>query len=139
MGVPQFFSWLSRKYKGIVSSGYNGDCDALLMDFNCLIYQVWRDLSYSEYETLKDKPKSFIENRIIEEVIKYLKRIIFDIVKPQQYVYVAFDGTVPRAKMNQQRFRRFKKDVLDEIDKNIAEKYGIFKEKIWECRRGRNQ
>ncbi len=41
-------------------------------------------------------------------IMHYLDRIISQIVKPKVSVFMAIDGVAPRAKLNQQRSRRFR-------------------------------
>ena len=42
-------------------------------------------------------------NEIFDKILQLLK-----IVKPTKLLYIAIDGPAPKAKLNQQRMRRFK-------------------------------
>jgi 5'-3' exoribonuclease 1 len=47
------------------------------------------------------------EDEMVVAIFAYLDKL-FHIVKPQKVIFMAIDGVAPRAKMNQQRARRFK-------------------------------
>ena len=55
------------------------------------------------------------ERDMLLGIMHYLDRIITQIVKPKVSVYMAIDGVAPRAKLNQQRSRRFRsaKDMAE--------------------------
>jgi 5'-3' exonuclease len=58
-------------------------------------------------------------DEIFRNVCYYLDRVIGDMIQPKQVVYMAIDGVAPRAKLNQQRSRRYRSGREGEIETNI--------------------
>jgi len=52
-------------------------------------------------------PQPQSEQEIFDNIFEYTEKVI-NIVKPQKVIYLAIDGVAPRAKLNQQRSRRFR-------------------------------
>lgn len=103
MGVPAFFRWLSRKYPLIVKNHTRGDdmkqnYDNLYLDMNGIIHPCTHP---------EDKPPPQTEEEMFIAIQEYID-MIMKMVKPKKLLYMAVDGVAPRAKMNQQRSRRFR-------------------------------
>ncbi|KAJ1656552.1 5'-3' exoribonuclease 2 [Dispira simplex] len=130
MGVPAFFRWVSRKYEKITQPvteeapnevdgqvvpvdlqgpNLNGvEFDNLYLDMNGIIHPC----ANPREEGIK-RPTS--EEDIMVSIFKYIDRI-FAMVRPRKLVYMAIDGVAPRAKMNQQRARRFQADRARKLE-----------------------
>lgn len=132
MGIAQYFSTIVKSHPDIFK-GWSADfsCDYLYFDFNCLVYKVYNLLNLNEKEKLLTMSNDNIEKKIIDEVIKYMKNIIDEIAKPSKLVYIGIDGVVPRAKMVQQRFRRFSGFKQSAMEKEVKSQFGVEEKSVW--------
>lgn len=114
MGVPAFFRWLSKKYPSIVvqaddaSQTQSYHFDNLYLDMNGIIHPCTHP---------ENKPPPETEQDMFLAIYDYIE-MIMKIVRPKKLLYMAVDGVAPRAKMNQQRSRRFRASQ-ESIEKKI--------------------
>ena len=120
MGVPQFFSFLRRRYPEIVQSVPPSKVASLSIDMNSLFHQAAGktygyadDGSLSAYEKEKRmKQAEETEPEILKmELFSTIWTMVITIVNnihPQDALIIAVDGMAPMAKIQQQRQRRYK-------------------------------
>jgi 5'-3' exoribonuclease 1 len=103
MGVPKFYRWLSERYplinQAIGDSTLLPGFDNLYLDMNGIIHTA------THGNDGMSKVKG--EHEVVLLMIAYIDKIV-KIAKPTKVLYLAIDGVAPRAKMNQQRSRRFR-------------------------------
>lgn len=103
MGVPALFGWLRRRHPDIAVPADAAACDTLFLDWNGGIHPACR----SVLEGNAHRPREELEAAMVSSATAYLARVV-RACPPRRGLYVAIDGVAPRAKMNQQRSRRYK-------------------------------
>ncbi|KAG6833818.1 hypothetical protein H0H87_011752 [Tephrocybe sp. NHM501043] len=146
MGVPALFRWLSKKYPKIIypveeeeeihvpdedgtsvtipvsmaQPNPNGtEFDNLYLDMNGIVHPCTHP---------EGKPAPETEEEMMVEVFKYTERVV-NMIRPRKLLFMAIDGVAPRAKMNQQRSRRFR-SAQEAKDKEDARKESVA---LWEA------
>ncbi|GFH21039.1 single-stranded RNA 5'-_3' exonuclease, partial [Haematococcus lacustris] len=102
MGIPKFYRWLSERYpllnQKVTATEGPPEIDNLYLDMNGIIHNC----THANQREVK-----LGEDDMMLRIFDYIDKLI-QIIKPQKLLFMAIDGCAPRAKMNQQRSRRFK-------------------------------
>jgi 5'-3' exoribonuclease 1 len=120
MGVPKFFRWLSERYPSIsmlIAESRIPEFDSLYLDMNGIIHNCTH--SDSDSPTFR-----MTEDQMFIAIFNYIEHL-FGKIKPKKLFYMAVDGVAPRAKMNQQRARRFRTALDAENAKEKAIQQGM--------------
>ena len=120
MGVPKFFRWMSERYPAIsqlIADNRIPEFDCLYLDMNGIIHNCTHKDS--------DSPTfRMTEDKMFIDIFNYIEHL-FGKIKPEKLFFMAIDGVAPRAKMNQQRARRFRTALDAEQAREKAVKQGL--------------
>ena len=129
MGIPSYYKFLCDKNPKIIRKEYVKNVKnvknskvILCLDFNCIVYYCLHKMA--PY----DGDLGPYETKLINEVCKYVEHIWK--ASGAEETYIAVDGVVPMAKMKQQRLRRFKSVVLEELE--VQQGVRPFSQPVWD-------
>ncbi|SCN60086.1 exonuclease, putative [Plasmodium chabaudi chabaudi] len=101
-GIPRMYKWLTSYYptvrEELINDGEKKKVDIFYIDMNGVIHHCTH--------ANKDALPIYDEHELFSNILHYLKNLFY-LIKPQKLVYIGVDGVSPKAKMNQQRKRRF--------------------------------
>ncbi|KAI1796936.1 exonuclease II [Ganoderma leucocontextum] len=103
MGIPKFFRYISERYpltSQLIQENKIPEFDNLYVDFNGIIHNC-------SHPNDEDAHFRLTEEQIFTSIFAYVDHL-FGKIKPKKLFFMAVDGVAPRAKMNQQRSRRFR-------------------------------
>ncbi|XP_012251889.2 5'-3' exoribonuclease 1 isoform X2 [Athalia rosae] len=119
MGVPKFFRYMSERYpclSEVVREYQIPEYDNLYLDMNGIIHICSHPNDFDFHFRIS-------EEKIFRDIFHYIE-ILFRMIQPQKLFFMAVDGVAPRAKMNQQRGRRFRSAKDAEIMEAKAKEKG---------------
>lgn len=112
MGIPKFFRYISERWPMIsqlIDESQIPEFDNLYLDMNSILHTC-------THANDDDVTKRVSEEEVFAKIFSYIDHL-FHTIKPKQTFYMAIDGVAPRAKMNQQRARRFRTAI--DAEKNL--------------------
>lgn len=113
MGIPFYYKHIVSTYKPILKDKIP-TCNRLYIDFNSIIHQC--------AGAIVSKEKTYTHGDIIQSIIQETNQLI-DKVQPSDLVFIGIDGVAPRAKMVQQRKRRYITAYKNELIKDACERF----------------
>ncbi|KAF8974660.1 XRN 5'-3' exonuclease N-terminus-domain-containing protein [Flammula alnicola] len=146
-GVPALFRWLSKNIPKLVIYPVSEEEDTKVPgedgeNITIPINMAMPNPNGTEFDNLyldmngivhpcthpEGKPAPETEEEMMLEIFKYTERVV-NMIRPRKLLFMAIDGVAPRAKMNQQRSRRFR-SAQEAKDKEAARKESVL---LWEA------
>ena len=126
MGIAGLFRTLVKKYPGIIRpfKDARAPVDALYIDANSMLHpQSQTVLKKIRHMSSVPAPEE-LEAMIATAFCEYLRALCVD-VDPKELLYVAVDGPAPRAKIHQQRQRRYKSSKVRQLSDQWYRELGL--------------
>ena len=112
MGIPSYFSYIVKNHANIIKKfNHTIQVNNLYLDCNSIIYDAVHNIDFN--------------NLVISDIDTIIRAVCVKIdeyialLKPDNTIYIAFDGVAPVAKLEQQRSRRYKSLYQNTISKSI--------------------
>ena len=152
MGIPKYFRWVVKKYPDVLVSEATSSTgiriSTLYLDANCLIHpcvretldeygptlleEHFQDYRDNKYDMVNCTGKySKLEKKMFENIVQYIYYLC-TFAKPTQLLFVAIDGIAPRAKMKQQRSRRYRSQKEKQLLRSLYAKHGTVRHRQWD-------
>lgn len=127
MGIPFYFGEIiskspAAKRFNMIADKLPKPCSRFFLDFNSIIHPC-------SAQTVAKLNKEVVVgeslySQIFENIADYTMKLI-DIAQPKDMVYIAVDGVAPRAKMHQQRKRRYLSSQRNKHISQFKKRHGI--------------
>lgn len=105
MGVHYFYTWVTRRYP-LFKKQYDPEVipgiDNLYLDLNGVLYKCAKD----DKAIFRDILDGKTAEQIYASIFNYINYLV-NHIRPRKRLVIAIDGVAPRAKMNNQRQRRY--------------------------------
>ena len=113
MGIPSYFSYIVKNHANIIKkiSDYTIQVNNLYLDCNSIIYDAVHNIDFTK---LVESDADTIIRVVCAKIEEYI-----NLLKPDNIIYIAFDGVAPVAKLEQQRSRRYKSLYQTNISRSI--------------------
>jgi 5'-3' exonuclease len=116
MGIPSYFSYIVKNHAKIIRrfDAKTLTVNNLYLDANSIIYDCVHKIDFT---SLKESDVDAIQTAVFHKIDEYIA-----LIRPDSNIYIAFDGVAPTAKLEQQRQRRYKSRVQNELAKAVLQK-----------------
>jgi 5'-3' exoribonuclease 1 len=112
MGIPSYFSYIVKNHAHIIRKFNNTiRVNNLYLDCNSIIYDAVHNIDFTK---LVESDIDTIIRAVCSKIDEYIH-----LLKPDNTIYIAFDGVAPVAKLEQQRSRRYKSLYQNNISRSI--------------------